>query len=210
MLYDLGAEAIGVFLALFPIVNPIGAVPIFYGLTSDATEPDRTRMALRIALYMAGILAAFMLTGTAILHFFGISLSVLEIAGGLIVAHTGWGMVAVSPRLSPPERSEAADKDDISFTPMALPLLAGPGAIGVLIGLSADFHGPEDFTGAFLGIIALCALTYALLRAGEPLTRALGPTGLGALSRILGFLILAIALNLIANGVFDLIKENGY
>jgi multiple antibiotic resistance protein len=151
-----------------------------------------------------------MLTGTAILHFFGISLSVLEIAGGLVVAHTGWGMVAVSPRLSPPERIAAVAKQDISFTPMALPLLSGPGAIGVLIGPSADFDWPQDYLSAFLGIVGICVVTYVLLRLGEPLTRALGPTGLGAISRVLGFFILAIALSLIAEGIFDLIKENGY
>lgn len=206
MWHSLTSYAIGALAALFPIANPIGAVPLFYSLTAEDTRPYRLHQAQKTALNVIWVLVAFLFVGKLILSFFGISLGVLRIAGGLIVAHTAWEMVTARHRLTVQEHQEAVDKEDISFTPMAVPMISGPGAIGVVIGLTTQAHEWSDYVGCAIGIVLLGGLIYLFLVSGEPLIEKFGATGIGALNRILGFLILAIAVQLIANGVFDLLK----
>jgi multiple antibiotic resistance protein len=199
--------AAGTFLALMPIANPIGAVPIFYSLTDGDSQPYRRKQARLTSINVFWVLALFLIAGKLILSFFGISLGVLKIAGGLLVAHTAWEMVTARPRLTAKENSEATDKEDISFAPMAVPMVSGPGAIGVVIGLSAKTSFWLDYLGCLLGIALLGGTLYFCLLLGEPLTKALGATGVGALNRLLGFLILAIAVQFIADGAFQLLQE---
>src|SRR5271166_5342568 len=137
VLHDLPSAGLTTFLALFPIVNPFGGIPLFFSLTTDFAPEERRYTALKTALYVVAILVIFMLFGRFVLSFFGISLPVLKIAGGLIVANTAWGMVTGSSRLTVEESSEAQTKQDISLTPMAMPMLSGPGSIGVVMGLAA-------------------------------------------------------------------------
>ena len=200
------SEAVGTLMALFPIANPIGAVPIFYSLTATDTPGYRTRQAQKTSLNVTFLLALFLIGGRAILEFFGISLNVLRIAGGLLVAHTAWEMVTAKQRLTDSEHQEAVDKDDISFTPMAIPLVAGPGAIGVIISQSAKLSQWSEYLGCFIGIILFGSLLYLFLTLGETLITKLGKNGIGALNRVLGFFILAIAVQLIADGVLALIR----
>src|SRR6202162_2795376 len=110
ILKTLPSAAGATFLALFPIVNPFGGVPLFFALTSDFPESERNRAGMKTAMYVFGILVVFMFFGRFVLNFFGISLPVLKIAGGLIVAHTAWGMVTASTRITPAESDEAAEK----------------------------------------------------------------------------------------------------
>jgi multiple antibiotic resistance protein len=196
----------GMFAALFPIANPIGAIPIFYSLTAEDTPKYRYQQAQKTTFNVFVVLVTCLLIGKLILNFFGISLGVLRIAGGLIVAHTAWEMVTVQKRLTTQEHQEAIDKDDISFTPMAIPIISGPGAIGVVIGFATQAHQWSDHLGCLLGVGLFSALLYLCLVLGEPLTEKLGETGMGAMNRIFGFLILAIAVQLIANGIIEIIK----
>ncbi len=188
------------FVALFPIVNPIGGLAVFFALTSNDSEQERRRYSLLIAFYVIAILLAFALAGSWVLEFFGISLPALRIAGGLIVAHTAWAMVTATSRTTPAETAEAEQKDDISFSPMAMPMLAGPGAIGVVMALAARPDPRTWLVGIALAVVAMGVLVYALLRLGGPLAKRMGPGVLGAIDRILGFLILAIAIELILTG----------
>jgi multiple antibiotic resistance protein len=137
ILRDLPSAAVATFLALFPIVNPLGGIPMFFTLTSNFPPADRNRTALKTAAYVIAILIVFLFFGRFVLILFGISLPVLKIAGGLIVANTAWGMVTGDPRMTAAESNEASTKQDISLTPMAMPVLSGPGSIGVVMGLSA-------------------------------------------------------------------------
>src|SRR5215475_3610322 len=105
---DLPTAVAATFFALFPIVNPLGGIPLFFSLTGNFTREERNATALRTALYVLGILVVFMLFGRFVLSFFGISLPVLKIAGGLIVANTAWGMVTGNSRLTADETDEAA------------------------------------------------------------------------------------------------------
>jgi multiple antibiotic resistance protein len=197
--------AIGTLAALFPIANPIGAVPIFYSLTATDTRKDRRKQAQRTAINVILILAVFLVGGRAILQFFGISLDVLRVAGGLLVANAAWEMVTSRPRLMDAEQKAGTEQEDISFTPMAIPLIAGPGSIGVIIGLSTRMTQWSDYVGCSIGIVLFGGLLYVCLVLGESLLSILGQNGLGALNRVLGFFILAIAVQLIADGVLSLL-----
>jgi multiple antibiotic resistance protein len=203
VLHDLPSAATATFLALFPIVNPLGGVPLFFTLTADYTPAERRRTALKIAIDVIAILVVFMLFGRFVLNFFGISLPVLKIAGGLIVAHTAWGMVTASSRVTTAERSEALTKEDISLTPMAMPMLSGPGSIGVVMGLAAHIDHLLSYLGMVIGIVALGLTVYLFLRLGGPFVKRLGPGAVGAINRIFGFLILAIAVQLMWDGAAD-------
>src|SRR5579863_7695365 len=196
-------SAAATFLALFPIVDPFGGIPIFFTMTASWTAKDRTRTALKTGIWVFVILVTFLFVGRFVLSFFGISLPVLKIAGGLIVANTAWGMVTSSSRITPAESDEAATKEDISFTPLAMPLLSGPGAIGVVMGLAAHADHWVAYIGMIVGIAAVALSCYLFLMLGAPLERRLGPGAMGAINRIFGFLILAIAVQLVWDGVAD-------
>jgi multiple antibiotic resistance protein len=203
LLHDLPTAATATFLALFPIVNPIGGVPLFFSLTGDYSQAERRSTALKVALDVIAILVLFMLFGRFVLNFFGISLPVLKIAGGLIVANTAWGMVTGSSRITVEESSEAQTKPDISLTPMAMPMLSGPGSIGVVMGLAAHADHFLSYLGMVIGIVVLGLTVYLLLALGGPIVKRLGPGAMGAINRIFGFLILAIAVQLVWNGMTD-------
>jgi multiple antibiotic resistance protein len=203
LLRALPSAAVATFLALFPIVNPFGAIPIFFALTGDFPPAERNSTALKTAIYVIIILVVFLFFGRFVLILFGISLPVLRIAGGLIVANTAWSMVTGNSRMTAAESNEASTKEDISLTPMAMPMLSGPGSIGVVMGLSAD-AGTVSYLGIVIGIVALGLVVYLFLRLGGPLVKRLGPGAAGAINRIFGFLLLAIAVQLVCDGIADL------
>src|SRR6202011_3486267 len=202
-LRTLPASAAATFLALFPIVDPFGGIPIFYSLTSSWPPKERRRTALKTALYVFAILVVFLFFGRFVLHFFGISLPVLKIAGGLIVANTAWGMVTSTARITPAETHEAESKEDISLTPLAMPLMSGPGAIGVVMALAAHVDSAAGYLGMVIGIAGVSVSVLLLFWLGGPLVRRLGPSAVGAINKIFGFLILAIAVQLVWDGVAD-------
>jgi multiple antibiotic resistance protein len=204
LLRALPSAAVATFLALFPIVNPFGAIPIFFTLTGDFPPAERNSTALKTAIYVIIILVVFLFFGRFVLILFGISLPVLRIAGGLIVANTAWSMVTGNNRMTAAESNEASTKEDISLTPMAMPMLSGPGSIGVVMGLAADAGGTVSYLGIVIGIVALGLVVYLFLRLGGPLVKRLGPGAAGAINRIFGFLLLAIAVQLVCDGIVDL------
>ncbi len=196
-------SAAATFLALFPIVDPFGGVPIFFTMTSSWTPKDRQFTALKTGIWVFVILVTFLFFGRFVLHFFGISLPVLKIAGGLIVANTAWGMVTSHARITPEESHEAKDKEDISLTPLAMPLMSGPGAIGVVMALAAHVDTAASYLGMVIGIAAVALTVFLFFYLGGPLVRRLGPSAVGAINKIFGFLILAIAVQLVWDGVAD-------
>src|ERR1017187_10142653 len=202
-LRTLPASAAATFLALFPIVDPFGGIPIFFTMTSKWSERDQRLTAFKTGLWVFVILVAFLFFGRFVLHFFGISLPVIKIAGGLIVANTAWGMVTSHARITPEERHEAEDKEDISLTPLAMPLMSGPGAIGVAMALAAHVDNAAAYLGMVIGVAGVALRVTLFFVLGGPLVRRLGPNAVGAINKIFGFLILAIAVQLVWNGVAD-------
>ena len=207
MVYQLASSAIGVFLALFPITNPVGVVPIFYSLVAPESPHARGRQARQVALNAVVVLMIFFLSGRLILDFFGISIGVLQMAGGLLVGHTAWQMVSGNSLTSAPISQKAMPTKDISLIPMAIPIVSGPGAIGMAITLAAQNLNWWDYLGSLLGIGLLGATLYFSLALGAPLIRVMGKNGLKAFNQILGFFILALAIQFLADGTFALWQE---
>lgn len=193
------------FAALFPIANPIGVIPTFYQFTADDSPGRRNRYARQIAINVILVLAIFLIAGRLILDFFGLSLGVLQMTGGLLVAHTAWNMVTIRSR-SPDKESLEAERD-FTLIPMAFPIISGPGSIGMVIGLIAKDPQLIHYVGSLVGIAGIGMLVYFCLVLGEPLIKILGRNGVDAFTRILGFFILAIAIQLIVDGLFAVIKD---
>lgn len=187
--------------ALLPITNPVGALAAYAGLTGGMDRADIRRQAVRTGVYVFLILAVFTLFGSLVLSAFGITLGALQVAGGLVVGHSGFRMLSTTPQLSPSEHQDAHAKNDVSFSPMALPLVAGPGAIGVVIALTARYDGWGARGGIVVSVAVISLVVALLLRFGTPLVERIGATGIGALMRIMGFLILAIGVELVVHGL---------
>ena len=135
------------------------------------------------------------------------SLGVLQIAGGLLLGKTAWEMIGVRQDEKSSEGKTETASQDITLIPMAIPIISGPGAIGMVIGLIAKDPRPENYLGSLLGIFGLGLSLYLSLVLGEPLVKALGKSGIAAFTRVLAFFILAIAIQFIADGMFALLGE---
>jgi multiple antibiotic resistance protein len=196
--------------SLFSVVNPLGAVPIYLTLTSDMTSKVRELMARKTAMWFLLILVVFFFAGTFILEFFGISLNALRIAGGLIIVNSGYGLLNSKfeeRRISDEIEEEAQEAEDISFTPMAMPMLSGPGSISLLISLFAQ-QSEWVSRGLIIGVITVMAgLIWLVLHFAPALFRLLGRGGLAALSRIIGFLVMAIGIEMLIAGVVSLVSS---
>ena len=192
--------------ALFPLMNPVGNTPIFFSITANDTPQYRRRQALKIAINVFVILTVCLLGGRYILAMFGLSVPILRLAGGLVVGHVGWGLLQQSPRLDEEADAEARDKVDVSLSPMALPIIANPGAMSVAISLGAGAKGVTMTVAALVALALLTVLNYVCLILGEPLVKRLGRNGMDAFNKVLGFLVLGLGINLVVSGVGGLIK----
>jgi multiple antibiotic resistance protein len=201
---------VAVLASLFSLVNPMGAVPVFLAMTPHANRHERSQTAFHTSLYFTLILIAFFLAGSFILNFFGISLNAMRIAGGLVILTSGFSLLnghfVEGRAINQKVREEALTKADISFSPLAMPLLSGPGSISYLIGAYASYPTWSE-RGLIIGVIlAMGAIVYFILRSSPYLHRLLGVAGLKAMSRIMGFLVMAIGIQYIITGIVDLVK----
>jgi multiple antibiotic resistance protein len=192
--------------ALFPLMNPVGNTPIFFSITAGDTPEFRRSQALKTAINVFIILAVCLLLGRYILAMFGLSVPILRLAGGLVVANVGWGLLHRSPQLNPEANSEARDKVDVSLSPMALPIMANPGAMSVAISLGADSASHAASLGNLIALALLTLLNYVCLILGEPMVKKLGVNGMDAFNKVLGFLVLGIGVNLVVTGIQELSK----
>jgi multiple antibiotic resistance protein len=195
--------------ALLPIVNPFSAVGLVVSITAGLSEAERGEQVRRACIYMFFILVTFLIAGGVIMTFFGISIPGLRIAGGMIVSYLGFRMLfPESTPISTQEQVEAMHKPDVSFTPLAMPSLSGPGSIAVVLGVSSTIQerGHLIFGYAFvaIGIAVTAVISYWVLKAATRLDRLLGATGMNAMARIMGFLLICIGVQFIINGVTDI------
>ncbi len=200
------------FAALFSVLNPFGAVPVFLSLTPDYTKQERKTSAMHTAFYVVLILLSFFIAGSTILQFFGISLPALTIAGGIIMAMSGFallnGKFAESRAMNKKVRQEALHKEDISFTPMAMPMLSGPGSISMLITTFTEYPALQERMIIGGMIISMGFVIFIILRSAPLLFRVLGQGGLKAVARIMGFLVIAIGIQYMANGILLLLEAS--
>jgi len=197
--------------ALLPIVNPLSAVGMVVTITANLSEQERTEQIKRACIYMFFILTSFLVAGGLIMNFFGISIPGLRIAGGMIVSYLGFRMLFPDTVvMSRQEQMEAANKPDVSFTPLAMPGLSGPGSIAVVIGLAASAqqsgHVVVGHVLIALGIAVVGMISYITLRAATKLSKVLGIAGMNAMARIMGFLLVCIGVQFIINGVLDVVR----
>ena len=201
---------LGTVIALLPLINPLAATPAFLAITEGDSEERRREQALKGCLYMVGILVAFLIGGTFIMNFFGLSLPGMRIAGGLLVAGIGASMLSPpAGRAGPDDRETAAAraKRDISFTPLAIPTLSGPGSIAVTLGFSSLARGPLDYGAIILGILFVAGVTYTALRLSGRIVKVIGVNGMSALTRIMGFLLLCVGVQFVVNGVLGVATD---
>ena len=195
--------AIATIVALLPIINPFSTAPLFLAITEGDTEAERQEQARKGVIYMVCILVAFLVGGTFIMKLFGLSLPGLRIAGGILVAGVGLRMLYPKDDIgqTKAEQQESKRKRDVSFTPLAMPSLAGPGAISVTIGLTSLATSLVEFIAIIAGILVVAAMVYVTLRLSTRLVRVLGVSGLHAMTRIMGFMILCVGVQFIVNGI---------
>ncbi len=202
------------FTSLFPMVNPFSAIPLFLALTAEMTNQERRRQGTRACWNSAIIMSVALFLGSAILEFFGISIGSLRVAGGLIVAYLGFGMLFPTAERSVDVKT-AADHgfQDYSFIPLALPSLSGAGTLAVIIGFStqiAERHTLIEkgvgYLICLLAILLVALLSVIVLRASEQINRVLGTKGLEVLSRIMGLIMICIGVQFVTGGIKLLIQ----
>lgn len=199
----LGTFVIALPAVLF-IVDPIGVVPLFVAMTAH-DSPDKCRgMARRATVTAFVVLAFFALFGGVIFKLFGVTLAAFRVAGGLLLMLTALDMLRARPaatRTSPEETQEAAEQEDIAIVPLAMPLLAGPGAIATVMVLMAEHGAGYEAAIPVIGSIAITmALTYLVLRSANVVKRVLKQTGIAILERVFGLILAAIAVQFVFEG----------
>ncbi len=203
---------IAVLTRLFSIVNPVGAVPLYLTLSADHNDAERNRVSLNASIYTVGIMLAFFWGGAFILSFFGLSVYALRIAGGLVILKSGYDLLNdkfnESRAMNDAVQKEAMEKPDISFSPMAMPMLSGPGTISLLVSFFAEYQNFNERLTITLAIIANGILVYFILRSAKYFYRILGVTGLKAGSRIMSFITMAIGVQFIIGGIVALVKNS--
>lgn len=202
---------IGTFISLFSIVDPLMAAPLFVTLTDGQTAEQRNLVARRASMFAFAILGIFFITGSLILNFFQISIDALRIAGGLMILSSAYGMLNKQESLNREEEAEAKSKaghDDIAFSPLAMPILSGPGAIAVIIGMTTNTGGsPLKYLVILLAIMAVCASSYVTMRISDKIMQRMGPTIVKAFTRIMGFILLCVGVQFMVNGISPLLLQ---
>jgi len=179
-------------------------MPVFIALTQDIPTRERNRQALWGPIYMIFILSAFLFGGTYIINFFGISIEGIRIAGGLMIMRFAYSLLNPSEggrKITNEDEAEAMQKADISFSPLAMPLLSGPGSIAVVLGFASQTSHALDYFTLFGAILMVAAAAYGILRVSPKLVKFLGKTGMTALTRMMGFIALCIGVQFIINGI---------
>jgi multiple antibiotic resistance protein len=195
--------------SLLAMVNPLGALTIFVGLTATYTSRHRRFTALWACVSAAAILIVFALFGTVILRFFGITTYAFRIAGGIIFFAVGWDMLQARrsrSKTTPEEEEESAEKAEVAVVPLGIPTLAGPGAITTVIALMGQTGGPVEAGLVYLGIVVVLFITLLALLAGPALLRLLGQTGINVFTRLMGLLITVIGVQFVLDGIGTVVK----
>jgi len=193
-----------VFVTLLVMINPIEAAAAFATMTTGNTEVEKTQIALRSTIIAGVILVAFGFIGDAVLRALGISFPAFRIAGGLLLLRVGFSMVFADP--SEKSASPGAPAADPSVFPLAIPIITGPGALTAIVTLMTRTHdAPIQVIVLLLTALLVMVLTYLTMRFSMTLTRWLGATGVDAVGRIMGIIVAAIAVQLVADGVLELV-----
>ncbi len=195
--------------AIFFVIDPLANVPVFLSITGELTMQQRRSVALRAAFATWVILCFFAVAGGLVFKAFGISLGAFKVAGGLMLLLMSVDMMRAQPsptRTTKEEREESRARDDIAIFPMAIPMLAGPGAIAtVMVLMSRASWSPVRVPAVFLAITVTCLAAWLMMRSAANAERFMPKTLLRAFERVMGLLLAAVAVEFIAGGVRDLV-----
>lgn len=204
--------------ALFSIVNPVGGALIFAQVTADRSHADRIALARRIAVYALFVMLGALWLGAYLLAFFGITIAALRIAGGLVVATSGWRLL-MTPEHHEDRKQAQADEaknvpDDVAFFPLTMPLTTGPGTIAVAIALGANRPSEGAALWSFAAGISLAAAAIAVAiwlaySWSDWITGLLGPGGVRVIGRLAAFILLCVGVQITLNGTLDVFKMAG-
>lgn len=192
------------FISLFALINPLGAVPFFLSLTAQQTEAERRHTIRIAAVSVFCVIAVTTLLGQQIIDFFGISVGSLEVGGGIIMLLMAISMLNAqigNTRSTPEERDEAESKNSIAVVPLAIPLLTGPGSISTVIVYAANARHWYDRLGLVAIGAALALICFFAMRLAEPIAHWIGRTGINIVTRLMGLMLSALAVEFIVDGL---------
>jgi multiple antibiotic resistance protein len=198
--------------ALFPLLNPIDIAPVFIDMTRRFSPPRRRRIALLVSIYSFVLLVGALLVGSLVLHAFELSIPPVQIAGGLVVFHAAWRMLNAEPKLEDEAEATAeARESDIAFFPLTVPLTADPGSLAIAIALSGLLKQKTVeatvmyYSAAIAGLLVLTGFIYLTYRYAHQIFARLGPAGTTVVTKLFAFLLLAVGVNIVWDGLRELI-----
>lgn len=192
--------------SVFFLVDPFAVIPMFLAVTANAPKPERRGVARRSALTCAIVLCSFALAGSLIFKMFGITLPAFKIAGGIILMGIGLDMLQAKQsgtKATAEEQQEGAEKPDASIIPLGMPMLAGPGAISTVMVLVGESHTVWQHVVIYATIVLTAYVSYLILAGADGVRKYLGETGIRILMRLMGLLLVALAVQFVANGLTD-------
>jgi len=216
LFHEMVTYVIIVVTGLLPIANPFSTAPVFLAMTSDSSSETRRILAFRSSCYMAAMLLIFLFAGAMLLGFFGITIPGLRIAGGIIIMIVGLRMLFPHPESEEIASVEEKDVNRLAFTPLAMPLLSGPGSISVVLSMSDKVANLEDkmrmvygYLVVAVGIILTAVICWLVLRSSTQITRFFGTSGIDVLTRVMAFFLVAIGVEFLLEGISNFIETLG-
>jgi multiple antibiotic resistance protein len=206
---------VGMFTTLLAIINPLEAMPVFLKLLEGQDDAAHLQVARRSCLYAMLLMFFFLLFGTFLLRIFGVPLSMVRIVGGIILMRIGFDLFSASGSGSSMLKVAAApgQGDSVAFVPLAMPIMFGPGAIATILGMTSLVKHSESelfhLAALSAAIVATMILTYLALAYAKRVTRRVGPKGIDAATRIVGFFVSTMGMGLIFHGVIEALQEYG-
>jgi multiple antibiotic resistance protein len=191
-------------ISIFAILNPFGALPVLISLTAGYSKEDIAYVVRKSSIYAGLILTFFVIFGDILFEIFGIGIDAFQIGGGIILAFVAMNMIFGQPhkeRATSQELTEIEQKENISIVPLAIPLLAGPGAISTVITIASSAHTLFYHVLLLLSIVLACLGVFIVLKSADKITKILGKIGINILSRLMGILLMALSMQFIIKGI---------
>lgn len=202
---------VAAFASIFTIVNPFSTASIFLALTRDMDHEERKYIARKAALFAVGLLLVFAFAGSAILSFFSITIDAFRLAGGMLITAFGWQMVrGKRERMSTDHTKTVYHRDDISIVPIAIPFLAGPGAITTVLVLVSEASNALLALHVAVAVIAVMVVSYIVLSEADRIVRYIGEAGKEAIERIMGLIVMVVGVQFVINGIKALLVSWGF
>jgi multiple antibiotic resistance protein len=206
---------IGTFTTLLAVINPLESLPVFLTLLESQDEQAHRRVAFRSCLYAAIMMFFFLLFGNFVLRIFGVPLSMVRMVGGIILIRIGFNLFLPSPggSVSGADSRSAQKGGDVAFVPLAMPLMFGPGVLATVIGMSSTVKlsesGINSMGAICVAILTTMFITYLTLAYAERIIGRIGPLGIDAVTRIVGFFVSAMGMGLVFHGLVEALQQYG-